>query len=62
MEYKKAIKTLRIKMCLTQEDLGKMLGVSFVTVCRWESGKYEPTMKLKYKLKPYFSEYKIEVN
>ena len=36
-----------------------MLGVSFGTVNRWESGKYEPTTKLKRKLQPYFEKYKI---
>lgn len=61
MMYSEAIKNLRKKMILTQTEFAKMLGVSFGTVNRWESGKYEPTTKLKRKLQPYFEEYKIKL-
>lgn len=59
--YSEAIKNLRKKMILTQTEFAKMLGVSFGTVNRWESGKYEPTTKLKRKLQPYFEKYKIKL-
>lgn len=61
MMYFEAIKNLRKKMILTQTEFAKMLGVSFGTVNRWESGKYEPTTKLKRKLQPYFEKYKIKL-
>lgn len=61
MMYYEAIKNLRKKMILTQTEFAKMLGVSFGTVNRWESGKYEPTTKLKRKLQPYFEKYKIKL-
>ena len=61
MTYAEAIKKLRKKMMLTQTDLADLLGVSFGTVNRWESGKYNPTMKVKRKLAPYFEKYMIEV-
>lgn len=61
MTYSEAIKHLRKKMILTQTEFAKMLGVSFGTVNRWESGKYEPTTKLKRKLQPYFEKYKIKL-
>lgn len=61
MMYSEAIKNLRKKMILTQIEFAKMLGVSFGTVNRWESGKYEPTTKLKRKLQPYFEKYKIKL-
>ena len=61
MMYSEAIKNLRKKMILTQREFAKMLGVSFGTVNRWESGKYEPTTKLKRKLQPYFEKYKIKL-
>ena len=61
MMYSEAIKNLRKKMILTQAEFAKMLGVSFGTVNRWESGKYEPTTKLKRKLQPYFEKYKIKL-
>lgn len=61
MMYSEAIKNLRKKKILTQTEFAKMLGVSFGTVNRWESGKYEPTTKLKRKLQPYFEKYKIKL-
>ena len=61
MTYAEAIEILRKKMLLTQTEFANLLGVSFGTVNRWESGKYEPTMKIKRKLAPYFEKYMIEV-
>lgn len=61
MTYAEAIEKIRKKMLLTQTEFANLLGVSFGTVNRWESGKYEPTMKIKRKLAPYFEKYMIEV-
>ncbi len=61
MTYAEAIEKLRNKMLLTQTEFANLLGVSFGTVNRWESGKYEPTMKIKRKLAPFFEKYGIEV-
>ena len=62
MTYSEAIKKLRNKLLLTQTEFGEVLGVSFATVNRWESGKFKPTIKLKRKLAPYFEKYGIEVD
>ena len=40
MKYCEAIKLLRRKMALTQEELGKLLNVSVKSVNRWENGKF----------------------
>lgn len=61
MTYHEAVKLLRRKMLFTQTEFAKYLGVSFATINRWESGEYEPTMKLKRKLAPLFEQYSIEV-
>lgn len=61
MTYAEAIKKLRSKMILTQNEFATLLNVSFGTVNRWESGKYKPTTKIKRKLVPYFKKYGIEV-
>lgn len=61
MKYSEAIKILRNKMLLTQDEFAKYLGVSFGTVNRWENGQYDPTMKTKRKLAPLFEKYGIEV-
>lgn len=37
-----AIKALRVKLGLSQSELGKRLGVSFATVNRWENGRVRP--------------------
>ena len=56
MEYSKKIKLIREKMILTQEELAIALGVTSVTVCRWETGKCEPTIKVKKLIKKYIEE------
>ena len=38
----KEIKEIREAKRLTQEDLAKLIGVSRVTVARWETGKTKP--------------------
>lgn len=61
MKYNEAVKKLRLKMCLTQTEFGELFGVTFGTVNRWEAGTFEPTMKIKRKLKAYFEKYNIEI-
>lgn len=61
MKYSEAIKKVRLKMCLTQSEFGALFGVTFGTVNRWEAGIFEPTMKIKRMLIPYFEKYNIEV-
>ena len=39
MEIRIRIKTFRLKLGLTQEELAQKLGVSWVTVARWEKKK-----------------------
>ena len=59
MKYADAIKSLRKKMLLTQEEFATYLGVSFGTVNRWENGQYDPTMKLKRKLAALSASHKL---
>jgi len=59
MRYDLAIKQLREKMLVSQEELAKTLGVSVVTVSRWETGKFIPTFKIRRKLKELFLQYSI---
>lgn len=61
MSYAEAIKKLRNKMILSQMEFAKLLEVSFASVNRWETGRYEPTIKVKIKLAPLFDKYVIEV-
>lgn len=50
MTYTQKIKRLREVLLITQQELADLLGVSIVTVNRWENGKYEPTMRIKRKI------------
>jgi DNA-binding XRE family transcriptional regulator len=50
MDYSKLIKRIRDTLLLTQTELAEKLGVSLPTVCRWEKGVFEPTMKMKRKI------------
>lgn len=51
MDYGKIIKEYREKNLLSQQEFADLLGVSVVTVSRWEQSKYSPTLKMKKKLK-----------
>jgi putative transcriptional regulator len=51
MDYQKALKALREKLLLSQTDMAKLLGVSYVSVNRWENGKHEPSYKAKRKIR-----------
>ncbi len=61
MTYAETIKKLRKKTLLTQTELAELLGVSFGTVNRWESGRFERTIKIKRKLRPLLNKYAIVV-
>lgn len=51
MDYAKLINEYRKKMCITQKEFADMLHVGFVTVSRWERGIFEPTLKMKKRIK-----------
>lgn len=54
MNYQKEIKKYREDRFLTQQEFADILGVSLVTVNRWETGKFEPTIKMKKRLNEIF--------
>lgn len=37
------VKTIRDKLRLTQEELAQRLGVSVITISRWERGEFSPS-------------------
>lgn len=61
-DYSKVIKELRSKMILSQTEFAQLLGVSFASVNRWETGKHEPTIKIKRKIKSLMREYDIKID
>lgn len=61
-DYSRVIKQLRETMTLSQVEFAQLLGVSFASVNRWETGKHEPTIKIKRKIKALLREYNIKFN
>ena len=61
MKYAVAIKKLRKKLLLTQNEFAELLGLNLVTVSRWESGKFEQTMRVKRQLRELFEKNNIEI-
>ena len=45
MDYSKILIKIRAKLNLSQNDLGRMMGVSFSTINRWENNKSIPSRK-----------------
>ena len=45
MAFSEAIQRIRRKAFMTQEDFAKEIGVSCITVTRWETGKAKPNLK-----------------
>ena len=56
IDYAKQIREYRERKFLTQEQLAKLLGVNYVTISRWETGVFEPNMRMKKKLVKMFEE------
>lgn len=44
------IKQIRTELLLTQQEFADELGLSIVSIQRWESGKSKPSMKHKRKI------------
>ena len=59
INYAKELKEYREKKFLTQSEIAKELGVTLLTVSRWETGKFEPNMKMKKKLSNLFKDNNI---
>lgn len=53
MTCSEEIKKIRQKCFLSQEALGRELGVSFSSINRWESGKTKPNMSAMKKIKDF---------
>ena len=61
IDYPKVILRLRAKLNLSQEELGKLLGVSLASVSRWERGEHEPTKLVKVRLEYFAKEHNVDV-
>ena len=57
--FKENLKNLRNIAKLTQDDLAKLLNVSFKSISHWENGYSEPNIDMLIKLKEILSNMKI---
>ena len=62
MNYSKILIKIRGTLDLSQEQLGKMLNVSFATINRWENGRSEPSKKRIFQIEKICSDNKISIN
>jgi transcriptional regulator with XRE-family HTH domain len=51
MDLIEALRAYRLEHQLTQQELAKKLGVSFITVNRWLNGKTHPSELQAYRIK-----------
>ncbi|WP_175059663.1 helix-turn-helix transcriptional regulator [Thermococcus sp. 2319x1] len=52
---KNRLRELREKRGLTQEELAKALGVTRQTIIAIEKGKYDPSLRLAFKIARFFN-------
>ncbi len=60
MAFSEDIKRIRRKALMTQEDFAKEIGVSCITVTRWETGKAKPNLKTMRLIDEYCKRNKID--
>jgi len=61
MNYQRLVKELRLRLILTQQEFAELLGVSFASINRWESGRHEPTTKVKRRIVELCKQYQIKM-
>lgn len=61
MDYQRLVKELRVKLILSQQEFADLLNVSFASINRWETGKHEPTIKIKRKIVELCKENNIDL-
>lgn len=60
-EYDLLITELRSAMNVSQEELAKLLGVSSITVSRWENGHSKPKKIIQIKINKMLDRYDIKM-
>ena len=61
MDYQRLVKELRVKLILSQQEFAGLLNVSFASINRWETGKHEPTIKIRRKIVQLCKENNIDL-
>lgn len=61
INYQKIVKELRDKLIMTQKEFAQLLGVSFASINRWETGANKPTTEAKRKIVKLCKEKSVEL-
>ena len=59
MGFPEEIKRIRQRSFLTQQEFANVIGVSFSTVNRWESGRSKPNLKAMKSINTFYLDNKI---
>lgn len=59
MPFSAEIKNFRLSCLMNQTEFANALGVSFITVNRWENGRARPNIKAMKALKRYCAEHDL---
>ncbi len=60
MAFSEDIKRVRRKAFMTQEEFAREIGVSCITVTRWETGKAKPNLKTMRLIDEYCKKNRID--
>ena len=55
ISFRERFKELRLENNVTQQEMGKLLGVSKMAISHWESGHSEPSIEQLICIAKYFS-------
>ena len=61
IDYADAILKLRVKLNLSQQEMAKLLNVSFPSISRWENGHNKPTKLVKVRIVELLKENNIDL-
>lgn len=62
MSFSQEIRKIRLDSFLSQEEFAKVLGVTVMTINRWENGKSLPTLKTRKRIDLFCQENRINYN
>ena len=62
INYADAILKLRVKLNLSQQEMAKLLNVSFPSISRWENGHNNPTKLVKVRILKLLKDNGIEAS
>lgn len=60
MSFADKIKFVRAQLLISQKELANLIGVNYVTISRWETGKLQPSFLTEKKFEKFCNNKKIK--